>query len=192
MSLFQQHPIASPYTSPSQAAIVWPLRYQPGTTDSFISNETIAKEVTASQIWAILSDSKAHQLCSNGFANFTSTTPIQKDSTFSLKTQLDSTPSKCIIKECVPPERLAWCSENPSSDGEDIYHAWLIESLEGGLVRILSQQSIIDETSSSEAERVEKRNKRLIAHQDWLEGLVSTAKMKTSAGDGLFRPQERV
>lgn len=40
----------------SQPAIVWPTKFLPGTTDNFTSNETIAKGISASQIWDLLAN----------------------------------------------------------------------------------------------------------------------------------------
>jgi len=40
----------------SQSAILWPDHFLPGTTDNFVSNEVIAKDVTSTQIWALLAN----------------------------------------------------------------------------------------------------------------------------------------
>lgn len=37
--------------------------------------------------------------------------------------------------------RLAWQSETP--EGLEIYHAWIVQDLEGGRVRVLTQESQI-------------------------------------------------
>lgn len=43
-------------SAPTQSAIVWPTKFLPGTTDNFTSNETIAKGVSAQQVWGLLSN----------------------------------------------------------------------------------------------------------------------------------------
>jgi len=40
----------------TQSAIVWPEHFLPGTTDNFVSNERIAKEITSTQIWALIAN----------------------------------------------------------------------------------------------------------------------------------------
>lgn len=59
-------------------------------------------------------------------------------------------PLECTVKESVEPGkglegRLAW--ESKSSDGLEIYHAWLVEDLDGGRVRVLTQESQIGPVS---------------------------------------------
>ena len=56
----------------------------------------------------------------------------------------------------------------------DVLHAWLIEDLPGGRVRILTQESQIGKPAREMA--VAKPNPMLNAHQDWLEGLSRTAR----------------
>ncbi len=43
-------------STPTQSAISWPQKFLPGTTDNFVSNETIAANLSASQIWPLLQD----------------------------------------------------------------------------------------------------------------------------------------
>ena len=40
----------------TNAAIRWPQEYLPGTSDNFTSNETVVKDISASQIWSKLAD----------------------------------------------------------------------------------------------------------------------------------------
>lgn len=190
MSIFQQPQTVSPFTGASQAAIVWPLKYQPGTTDNFISNEIIAKDVTAAQVWAVLSNLTTHKDCSNGFVTSSRLSRVPQISKGDgLYFDIDGYPYDCIVKECVAPERLAWCTKDSwvEAVGEDFYQAWLIESLEVGRVRILSQQSIFKKYGN-DAKRNYVRNRRLIGYQDWLEGIVAAAKLVKLEESGGFRP----
>ena len=46
-----------------------------------------------------------------------------------------------------------------------MYHAWLVEDLAGGRVRILTQESQIGRPAAELAGK--KPNKMLLGHQDW-------------------------
>jgi hypothetical protein len=82
------------------------------------------------------------------------------------------------VEESEPPEsngragRLAWSSKTP--DGLEIYHAWVVEDLEEQRVRILTQESQIGPVFAEWENQ--KPNKMLLGHQDWLDGLITTAK----------------
>lgn len=54
------------------------------------------------------------------------------------------------------------------------YHAWLVEDLEGGRVRVLTQESQLGKPA--EELREKKPNRMLLGHQDWLDGLVKAAR----------------
>jgi hypothetical protein len=54
-----------------------------------------------------------------------------------------------------------------------VLHAWLVEDLLGGRVRILTQETQIGEPAAALAH--ERPNPMLNGHQAWLDGLVSAA-----------------
>lgn len=60
-------------------------------------------------------------------------------------------PLTCVVRESVAPQRdgaegrLAW--ESCEDDGVQIYHAWIVQGLEGGRVRVLTQESQIGPVS---------------------------------------------
>jgi hypothetical protein len=130
----------------TQSAIVWPEHFLPGTTDNFVSNEVIVKGVSVTQIWTLLADTSKWE---SYYKNCAQVAPpsgsavlargaVFKFSTFGFP-QLT-----CTVEECVPASasqtgRLAWSSKTP--DGLEIYHAWIVEGLEGQRVRILTQES---------------------------------------------------
>ncbi|PSR80670.1 hypothetical protein BD289DRAFT_373559 [Coniella lustricola] len=164
------------------SAITWPTKFLPGTTDNFVSNEVIAKNLSASQIWALLSDISKWE---SYYKNCTQITPpksdhspsLRKGDNFSFSTfgfpPLDSTVQESVAPGDGPgqPGRLAWTA----AQGDlVIYHAWLVEDLEGGRVRILTQESQIGEPFVEMSEA--KPNKMLLGHQDWLDGLVKAAR----------------
>ncbi|KAF4553352.1 Hypothetical protein D9617_7g030790 [Elsinoe fawcettii] len=170
------------------SAISWPSHFLPGTTDNFVSNETIAKDITASQIWALLADITKWE---SYYSNCSQITPPsagpklnQVGLTFSFST-FGFPPLPCRIEESQAPSqgqpgRLAWrATAGEGHEAIDVYHAWIVEDLEGGRVRILTQESQIGKPAQELAQS--KPNKMLNGHQEWLDGLVKTA--KSSAPD---------
>lgn len=74
---------------------------------------------------------------------------LEKDRVFKFST-FGFPPLTCTVKESVKPDkglegRLAWESRTP--DGLEIYHAWLVEDLDGERVRVLTQESQIGPVS---------------------------------------------
>ncbi|MFJ3366593.1 hypothetical protein [Pseudomonas sp. NPDC086251] len=57
----------------------------------------------------------------------------------------------------------------------NVYHAWLIEDLSGGRVRILTQETQKGKLAKELA--MARPNPMINGHQDWLEGLVSAARL---------------
>ena len=164
-----------------QSSITWPEHFLPGTTDNFVSNERIAKDITSSQIWALLSNiskwTSYYKNCAqinppSSGSIFLHEADVFKFSTFGFP------PLTCTVKESVAPEangragRLAW--ESKTNEGLEIYHAWLIEDIEGQRVRILTQESQIGSVFRDWEEQ--KPNKMLLGHQDWLDGLITAAR----------------
>ena len=175
--------IANPHSSPSQSAIIWPTKFLPGTTDNFVSNEVIAKDITASQIWALLSDISKWETYYHNVSQITppdSGPKLQKGDTFKFST-FGFPVLTCPVEASTPPEkgqpgRIAWSAklEGSADEAVEVYHAWLVEDLDGGRVRILTQES----QSGKPAAQLSgaKPNKMLLGHQDWLDGLVKAAR----------------
>ncbi|KAF3044060.1 hypothetical protein E8E12_008541 [Didymella heteroderae] len=160
----------------SLPTIVFPNDYGPGTTDNFVSNEIIAKGVSAQQIWAQLADISQWTSYYKNCANITvpdQGPQLDKGRVFKFST-FGFPPLTCTVRESVEPQgkkegRLAW--ESKTLEGLAIYHAWLMQDLEGGRVRVLTQESQIGPVFKEWSEQ--KPNKMLLGHQDWLDGLVS-------------------
>lgn len=164
-------------------AIVWPLKYNPGETDNYVSNEVIATGVTAAKIWDLLADISKWNTYYENCSQITppaSGTILKKGDDFKFSTfglpALD-----CHVHESVSPRqggegRLAWSAklDGPPDQFCDVYHAWLIQDLQGGRVRILTQESQIGKPIVEMRET--KPNKMLLGHQDWCEGLVAAAR----------------
>ncbi|KAF3766860.1 hypothetical protein M406DRAFT_60978 [Cryphonectria parasitica EP155] len=167
-------------SNPSQSAIIWPSRFTPGLTDNFVSNERIAKGITAAQIWALLDDITKWE---SYYKNCQQITPprsgeslLKKGDKFKFST-FGFPPLDCSVEESVAPGgegapgRLAWMADT----GElQVYHAWLVEDLDGERVRILTQESQVGGVFTEMSE--DKPNVMLLGHQDWLDGLVKTAR----------------
>ncbi len=165
--------------------IYWPEAYLPGTTDNYCSNEVIVAGLTTTDVWPFLSNpfawptyyanSSDIEFDNEGGPEF------KADSRFRFKTF--GFPIEAEITEFVPPiegqpARLAWhgWAEGDEETRLDVIHAWLIEDLSGGRVRILTQESQIGKPAIELAKA--KPNPMINGHQDWLEGLVEAAKTK--------------
>jgi len=130
----------------TQSAIVWPEHFLPGTTDNFVSNEVIVKGVSVAQVWELLVDASKWE---SYYKNCAQVAPpsagavLERGAVFKFST-FGFPQLTCTVEECVPASasqtgRLAWSSKTP--DGLEVYHAWIVEGLEGQRVRILTQES---------------------------------------------------
>ncbi|RMZ03800.1 hypothetical protein D0860_06652 [Hortaea werneckii] len=159
----------------TNAAIRWPQEYLPGTSDNFTSNETIVKGISASQIWSKLADCtqwetyyghNVEQVTPPASGNFLKQGDTFRFSTFGFPV-LD-----CKVEESIEPGPVGL--DGDAETAVKVYHAWLIEELPGGRVRILTQESQVGKPAAQLAEV--KPNRMLLGHQDWLEGLVAAAR----------------
>ncbi len=168
-----------------QNAIIWPEQYTPGTTDNYCSNEVIVAGLTTEEIWKYLVNPFAWTTyyANSSDIEFLNSEDkeLYKNVRFRFKTF--GFPIEAQITECVPPAkgeaaRLAWhgWAEGDEETRLDVIHAWLIEDLSGGRVRILTQESQIGKPAQELAKA--KPNPMINGHQDWLEGLVYAAKNK--------------
>ena len=166
-----------------QNSIIWPEGYLPGTTDNFCSNEVIVKGLKTSDIWPLLANPfewpTYYQNASDVEFIYEENTMLATDIRFRFKTF--GFPIEAQVTEFVPPvegqpARLAWhgWAEGDSETRLDVIHAWLIEDLAGGRVRILTQETQIGNPAKELAKA--KPNPMINGHQDWLEGLVDYAK----------------
>ena len=174
-----------------QSAIIWPAKYLPGTTDNYVSNEVIAKDITAQQIWALLADISKWETYYDNVSQITSPSSgrmLKKGDTFKFST-FGFPILTCQVHESEAPSegrpgRIAWSAklegtedDNVTSESKvevDVYHAWLVEDLEGSRVRILTQESQIGQPAAEMGQK--KPNLMLMGHQDWLDGLVAAAR----------------
>lgn len=168
-----------------QAAIIWPKEWLPGTTDNYVSNEIFAKNITASQIWALLADVSKWETY---YENCSQITPpasgglLKKGDHFKFST-FGFPVLPCVVEESETPQdgrpgRLAWSVHIGEDEKTKVgaYHAWVVEDVEDDRVRILTQESQTGKPPAALSKV--KPNKMLLGHQDWLEGLVNAVNGK--------------
>lgn len=165
----------------TQNAIHWPERYLPGTTDNYVSNEMIVAGISATQIWRYLTDTSKWEAYYQNVADITFPDgPVLGDaSVFSFSTFGFPPLSARIVEYEAPAEgiagRLSWTATQNGGPDEflDVLHAWLVEDLPGGRVRVLTQESQIGRPAADLA--AQRPNPMLNGHQAWLDGLVVAA-----------------
>ncbi len=163
-------------------SIVWPKGYLPGETDNFCSNEVIVKGLKTADVWPFLA--KAY-IWSSYYANSSDVKlpegaeQLQADMVFFFKTfgfPVDAQVVEFVAPQVGEPARIAWhgwAGDEGSAERLDVHHAWLIEDLEGGRVRILTQETQNGQPAKELAQA--KPNPMINGHQDWLDGLVAAA-----------------
>lgn len=161
--------------------IVWPEGYLPGFTENFVSNEVIVAGLSAADVWPLLSMATQWPTYYPNSANVRfheGTGPgLAERVRFYFETFGFPVEAQCT--EYVPPAdgkpgRVAWHGWAGEGDTRlDVHHAWLVEDLSGGRVRILTQET----QKGKPAEELAKArpNPMINGHQDWLDGLVAAA-----------------
>lgn len=163
-------------------AIEWPEGYVPGFTENFCSNEVIVPGLTTAQVWPLLSHAQAWPGYYGNAANIRlhigNGPELEAGRRFSFETF--GFPVEAEVVEYVAPAdgrpgRVAWHGWAGEGDTRlDVHHAWLVEDLPGGRVRILTQETQKGKPAESLAKA--KPNPMINGHQDWLDGLVAAAR----------------
>lgn len=167
--------------------IFWPEEYAPGMTDNFCSNEVIVAGLRTAAVWPYLNNPFAWPTYYSNSSDVELVNADDKElyagARFRFKTF--GFPIEAEITEYVPPingqpARIAWhgWAEGDADHRLDVIHAWLIEDLSGGRVRILTQESQIGKPAQELAQA--RPNPMINGHQDWLDGLVKAAKGEIS------------
>lgn len=171
-------------------AIHWPEGYIPGFTDNFASNEMIVAGLTAADIWPLLSNATRWPDYYRNSANvrfYDNKGPVLDAGTaFYFETFGFPVEAECV--EYVEPTqgkpgRVAWhgwAGEEGADDRLDVHHAWLIEDLPQGRVRILTQETQKGQPAKTLAGT--RPNPMINGHQDWLDGLVDAARQAQNPG----------
>lgn len=162
--------------------IVWPHGYLPGTTDYYISNETVVAGLSAAHTWPFLADT------ANWPASYAELAQIRfhdgNGSELHLGARFEfavgGTLVQAEVNEHVVPidvasGRLAWHGwvEKDGQKLVDAHCGWLIEDLPGDRVRIVWQESMIG-PAARELAQLRPRS-ALDSHQDWVEGIAAAA-----------------
>lgn len=167
------------------STVNWPRKYLPGKTDNFVSNETYVVGITAAQVWEFVVDVSQWDSYYENIGRITppSTGPrLEKGDSFSFATfgfpPLHAQCEESVTPTATSPGRLGWRAwqEGDESTALDIYHAWILEDMEWGAVRILTQESQIGKPAAELA--VAKPNPMLNGHQAWIEGLAKITKAR--------------
>ena len=167
-------------------SIHWPEGYLPGFTDNFVSNEVIVAGLTAAQVWPYLATPAAwptYYANSADPAFLDGTGPMLSDGArFFFRTfgfPVDARCNEYVVPADGAPGRIAWhgwAGEEGAADRLDVHHAWLVEDLDEGRVRILTQETQKGEPAKALAKA--DPNPMINGHQDWLNGLVRAAREK--------------
>jgi hypothetical protein len=161
--------------------IKWPEGYLPGTTDNFASNEIIVKGITAKDVFDNLIDTSIwtsyYENASDIVFHNTKGTILQADTKFAFKTFGFPIEAEVIEFEAPhddQPGRLAWhgWAEGDADHRLDVIHAWLLEDLTEGRVRILTQESQKGQPAKDLFNT--KPDTMNEGHQDWIKGLAKT------------------
>jgi len=162
--------------------IFWPEGYLPGTTENFASNEVIVAGPSAADVWPFLSnaplwptyyansadirfhDEKGPELAEGTRFYF---------STFGFPVDVEVT--EYVAPAAGKPGRVAWHGWAGEGDTRlDVHHAWLVEDLPGGRLRVLTQETQKGKPAKDLART--KPNPMINGHQEWLDGLVAAAR----------------
>ncbi|MEI4488946.1 SRPBCC domain-containing protein [Frigidibacter sp. MR17.14] len=164
--------------------ILWPEGFVPGFTDNFCSNEVIVTGLSAAEIWPFLAiPSRWPEYYANAAdveIHDGKGPELGIGDRFFFRTFGFPVPARIV--ECVPPvkgqpARIAWhgwSGEPGAADRLDVHHAWLIEDLSEGRVRILTQETQNGAPAKELAKAVP--NPMINGHQDWLIGLVAAVR----------------
>jgi len=164
--------------------IIWPKGFVPGFTDNYCSNEVIVAGLSAAEVWPLLAQPEQWPSYYENSANprfYDDKGPeLSKGVRFYFETFGFPVESQCV--EYIAPiegeaGRVAW--HGWAGEGEtrlDVHHAWLVEDLSGGRVRILTQETQVGEPAKELAQTVP--NPMINGHQAWLDGLVAAAKAR--------------
>jgi hypothetical protein len=165
-------------------AIHWPEGYVPGFTDNFCSNEVIVAGLSAAEVWPFLATPSLWPSYYRNAANvrfYAERGPVLAEGDrFYFETFGFPVEAQC--NEFVPPApgqagRVAWhgwAGTPGTPDRLDVHHAWLVEDLSGGRVRVLTQETQRGQPAVALAQA--RPNPMINGHQDWLEGLVAIAR----------------
>lgn len=162
-------------------AINWPKEFLPGKTDNFTSNEKIMKGLTSKEIFLFLEDTSLWSQYNKNIVDIKmvnqKTTKLNGLSQFHYNILGISLEASVI--EYIPPEkniegRISWFASNNNKDNKiEFIHCWLVENLDGGRVRILTQESQKGQLAINFAQS--HPNIIVNFNQDWIDSIEKMA-----------------
>ncbi|UDQ78762.1 SRPBCC domain-containing protein [Erwinia rhapontici] len=164
-------------------SIHWPQGYIPGFSDNFASNEMVITGVSVAALWDKLTDTAAWPgYYSNASdIHFHDDTGPRLTNGARFRFTTFGFPVEAEVNEFEPPlagsaGRIAWhgwCGDD-SESRLDVHHAWLIEALPGGRVRLLTQETQNGKPARDLASA--RPNPMINGHQAWLDGMIAAAR----------------
>ena len=162
--------------------IIWPEGYLPGFTENFASNEMIVTGLSAEEIWPLLSQAAKWPSYYSNSANVIFHDHGGPDLNEGMRFYFETFgfPVEAQCNEYLPPSatnpgRIAWHGWAGEGDTRlDVHHAWLVENLPHGRVRILTQETQKGKPAIELANA--EPNPMINGHQDWLKGLIKAAR----------------
>lgn len=168
--------------------IVWPEGYLPGTAENFASNEMIVAGLSAADVWPFLANAPrwpTYYANSADVRFYNGKGPVLEEgvrfyfSTFGFPVEAQVT--EYVAPAGAQPGRVAWHGWAGENDTRlDVHHAWLIEDLPGGRVRILTQETQKGKPAEDLAKA--RPNPMINGHQEWLDGLIGAAWKAKNSG----------
>jgi hypothetical protein len=163
-------------------SINWPEGYVPGFTENFCSNEVIVAGLSAADVWPLLSNATLWPSYYANSANVRFYDDKGPHLANGLRFYFETFgfPVEAQCNEYNPPGsadpgRVAWHGWAGEGDTRlDVHHAWLVEDLSNGRVRILTQETQRGKPAEELAKA--KPNPMINGHQEWLDGIVMAAK----------------
>jgi len=164
--------------------IIWPAGYVPGFTENFASNEVIVTGLSVADVWPFLvipSRWPTYYANAADIRFYDGKGPeLEHHLRFFFSTF--GFPVEAQVVELVAPvvgqaARVAWhgwSGEVGANDRLDVHHAWLLEDLSGGRLRILTQETQKGQPAAALA--AAEPNPMINGHDQWLKGLVAAAR----------------
>ncbi|MCE5098180.1 SRPBCC domain-containing protein [Staphylococcus devriesei] len=164
-------------------AIQWPKKWLPGLTDNFASNELIIKDLEFEPVVKNLIDTaqweKYYENSSNINIENTESTELFDNANFKFETfgfGINAKVEEFNVDYTNQIARIAWRGWNDATGDDylEVYHAWLIETLDHNRLRILTQESQLGHPAVDLAN--DPTHPMINGHQDWLKGLYQFSK----------------
>jgi len=167
--------------------ILWPAGYVPGFTDNFASNEVIVAGLSVADVWPLLNTPSLWPSYYSNSADIRfydgkgpALTPGLRFffSTFGFAVEAQVVEHVApVLGQAARVASHGWVGDSAETR-LDVHHAWLLEDLSGGRVRILTQETQNGRPAIALA--TDPSHPMINGHQQWLNGLVAAARQRKS------------